>query len=91
MNILFISHCDFHGNSAMHIYSVANALTDLGVQCMICVPEGASTVTSHGLPKFIVTSYQEAYKKGVVFPDGKGPDLIHACRGGRMNPFPNWR
>ncbi len=19
------------------------------------------------------------------------PDLIHACRGGRMNPFPNWR
>jgi glycosyltransferase involved in cell wall biosynthesis len=78
VNILFISHCDFHGNSAMHIYSIATALTELGVQCVICVPESASTVTSHGSPKFIVTSYQEAYETGIVFPDGKGPDLIHA-------------
>ena len=78
MNILFISHCDFQGNSAMHIFSIANALTDLGVQCMICVPDNAASIDSHGSPKFIVASYQAAYESGVVFPDGKGPDLIHA-------------
>ena len=62
----------------MHIYSIANALTEQGVQCMICVPENPETVASHGSPKFMVTSYKEAYEKGIEFADGKGPDLIHA-------------
>ena len=32
MNVVFISHCDFSGNSAMHIFSIANELQALGVE-----------------------------------------------------------
>lgn len=78
MNILFISHCELQGNSAVHIYSVATALTELGVQCMICVPESEWNIGSLHPPTFGITSYQEAYETGIRFPDGKGPDLIHA-------------
>jgi glycosyltransferase involved in cell wall biosynthesis len=79
VNVLLISHCDSDGNSARHVYSVANALIDLGVQCMVCVPdEDESSIYSHRSPKFAFTSYKEAYRTGVIFPDGRGPDLIHA-------------
>jgi glycosyltransferase involved in cell wall biosynthesis len=79
VNVLFISHCDSDGNSALHVYSVANALTDLGMQSMVCVPDqDASAIYADRSPRFGFTSYKEAHKTGVIFPDGKGPDLIHA-------------
>jgi glycosyltransferase involved in cell wall biosynthesis len=78
MNVVFISHCDFQGNSAMHIFSVANVLTDLGLKCVVCVPNDPTTVTSHGKPSFAVISYADAFARGVGFPGGKGPDIVHA-------------
>jgi len=78
VNVLLVSHCDFHGNSAMHLYSIANELTDLGLNCAMCVPNSVSTIESHGTPKFAIVPYADAYGKGVGFPNGKGPDLIHA-------------
>ena len=77
MNVVFVSHCDFQGNSAMHIYSIANVLADLGVRCAVCVPNDASTIAVHGTPKFTVVPYANAYT-GPVFPDGAAPDIIHA-------------
>ena len=78
MNVLFISHCELQGNSCVHISSIAAALSELGVHCMIAVPESDWTLGSLDEPKFTITSYQKAYETGVVFPNGKGPDLIHA-------------
>lgn len=78
MNILFISHCNFTGNSAMHIFSIANHLAAWGAQCAVCVPDSPETLFTHGAPKFKVLDFETAVKNGVSFPNGRGPDLIHA-------------
>ena len=78
MNVIFVSHCDFRGNSAMHIFSIANELQSMGVECAVCVPNDPAWVHSHGTPLFQVRDYEEASRQAIVFPDGRGPDLIHA-------------
>ena len=78
MNVVFVSHCDFEGNSAMHIFSIANELERLGIESIVCVPNNPETVASHGTPRFRVVHHDEALKSPLVFSDGRGPDLIHA-------------
>jgi len=78
MNVVFVSHCDFSGNSAMHIFSIANELQALGVESVVVVPNDPGTVRAHGAPRFRVLGYDEALRQSLVFPDGRGPDLIHA-------------
>jgi glycosyltransferase involved in cell wall biosynthesis len=77
MNVVFVSHCDFSGNSAMHIFSIANTLSRLGVCCTVCVPNDPGTILSHGVADFEILSYVQA-ADGIRFPDGRGPSLIHA-------------
>ena len=78
MNVVFISHSDFQGNSAMHIFSIANELQALGVESVVFVPNDPETVRAHGAPRFRVLHYDEALRQPLVYPDGRGPDLIHA-------------
>ncbi|MGD0617138.1 MAG: glycoside hydrolase family 99-like domain-containing protein [Bryobacteraceae bacterium] len=78
MNVAFVSHCDFTGNSAMHIFSIASVLERSDIRCAVCVPNDAANVSEHGTPAFAVVSYADAYANGVLFPDGRGPDVIHA-------------
>ena len=77
-NLIFVSHCNFHGNSAMHLFSIANVLTDLGHSCAVCVPVGPETVLDHGQPRFQVLDYEEGILHGVSFPNGRSADLVHA-------------
>ena len=62
MNILFVSHCNFFGNSAMHVFSIANTLAGLGVSCAVCVPDHPESVKAHGEPRFQVLDYDQARK-----------------------------
>jgi glycosyltransferase involved in cell wall biosynthesis len=78
VNVVLISHCDFLGNSAMHVFSVANELQATGVECAVCVPNDPGTVRGHGTPHFRLLHHEDALRDGVVFSDGRGPDLIHA-------------
>jgi glycosyltransferase involved in cell wall biosynthesis len=78
MNLIFVSHCDFHGNSAMHLFSIANVLTDLGHSCAVCVPGRPETILDHGQPRFQVLDYDQAVRYGVSFGNGRIPDLVHA-------------
>ena len=78
MNVVFVSHCDFHGNSAMHIFSIANELQAMGEESVVCVPDEPGTVRSHGTPRFQVLRHDEALRQPITFPDGRGPDLVHA-------------
>ena len=78
MNVVFVSHCDFQGNSAMHIFSIANELQAMGVESAVCVPNEPGTVRSHGTPHFQVLHHDEALRQPIIFPDGRGPDLVHA-------------
>lgn len=77
-NLIFVSHCDFPGNSAMHLFSIANVLTNLGHSCAVCVPGRPESVLDHGTPSFQVVDYTEALLHGVSFANGQAPDLVHA-------------
>ncbi len=59
MNVVFVSHCDFSGNSAMHIFSIANVLSKLGVSCAVCVPNDPDTIRAHGAANFEIFSYDK--------------------------------
>ncbi len=78
MKLCLVAHCNFRGNSAMHVFSLATELTRLGHECVVLVPDSPETVHEHGEPIFGVLDYETAWKKGVVFSDAKGPDLVHA-------------
>src|SRR5258706_6405353 len=79
MNVLFIAHCDFTGNSGMHVFSIADALwRKCGLRSVVAVPHSAKSVREHGEPCFPVVQYDEAVRNGVLFAGGGGPHLIHA-------------
>ena len=62
----------------MHIFSIANHLIRLGLDCVVCIPDKPETVYAHGTPRFKVLDYSAAKQNGVTFSNGRGPDLIHA-------------
>jgi glycosyltransferase involved in cell wall biosynthesis len=78
LNIVFVSHCDFSGNSAMHVFALANELKSLGVDPIMAVPGDLGTLRNHGTPRFRVIHHDDALIEPLDFPDGRGPDLIHA-------------
>jgi glycosyltransferase involved in cell wall biosynthesis len=77
-NVLFVSHCDFTGNSAYHVYAIATELERLGWAPAIAVPRGPRGVRDLGRPRFPVLSFRDARGGRLRFPDGQGPDLVHA-------------
>jgi glycosyltransferase involved in cell wall biosynthesis len=77
-NVLFVSHCDFTGNSAYHVFSIATELERLGWSPAIAVPRSPSGVRDLGRPAFQVLSFRDAYRGRLRFPDRAGPDLVHA-------------
>jgi glycosyltransferase involved in cell wall biosynthesis len=78
MNLIFVSHCDFTVNSAMHLFAIANMLCDLGHSCVLCVPEKPETVFDLGEARFQALDYSDVLRYGAAFPDERGPDLVHA-------------
>jgi glycosyltransferase involved in cell wall biosynthesis len=78
VNVVLVSHCDFTGNSALHVYAVASELYARGRSPVVVVPENAESVDDVGRPPFPVMTYREARAGALAFPDGRGPDLVHA-------------
>jgi glycosyltransferase involved in cell wall biosynthesis len=77
-NVLLISHCDFTGNSALHVYRIGAELHARGLSPVIAVPDDPETVEDLGRPPFHVVSYGDVRAGQLRFPDGRGPDLVHA-------------
>jgi glycosyltransferase involved in cell wall biosynthesis len=78
MKIGFISHCNFQGNSAMHVFSLANELKTLGHECCVLVPDSPESVHGHGEPSFAVLDYEGASQGGLCFRRSAEPDILHA-------------
>jgi len=76
-NVVFVSHCDFTGNSALHVLAVASGLHERGFSPVIAVPANAESVDDVGRPSFPVLTYAEACTSALSFPNGRGPDLVH--------------
>jgi glycosyltransferase involved in cell wall biosynthesis len=78
MKVAFVNYHDFSSNSAIHIFNLANRLASLDLECAVCVPGDGETVHMLGEPQFRVLTFREAQKRGLLFPDGRGPTLLHA-------------
>lgn len=76
-NILFILHGSFAANSALHVAALANELATAGHDCAVAVPHDPETLRHYVQPRFRGLTFAEA-EQGHGFPDGRGPDVIHA-------------
>ena len=52
MKVLFVNYHHLDSNSGIHIFNLANQLTQLGVECTVCVPNQKETVAALGKPSF---------------------------------------
>jgi glycosyltransferase involved in cell wall biosynthesis len=77
-NIVFVSHCDFTGNSALHVYAIACELYRRGHSPIVAVPDNTESIQDVGRPPFPVLTYSDALAAALPFSDGRGPDLVHA-------------
>lgn len=77
-NVLFILYHDFTSNSAYHVHSFANGLSDLGYHCAVAVPNHKRTIHSIGTkPQYSHWDFKELERTPLRFPDGRGPDFVH--------------
>jgi glycosyltransferase involved in cell wall biosynthesis len=60
-------------NSGIHIFNLANQLTQLGVECIVCVPQQKEKVASVGNPLFEVVNIDDLRKEKTK----RNIDLIH--------------
>jgi glycosyltransferase involved in cell wall biosynthesis len=75
---MLVSHCDFTGNSALHVLAIAAELRHRGLSPAIAVPENARSVEDIGRPSFPVVTYSSARMGRFRYPDERGVDLVHA-------------
>ncbi|HEY4301518.1 MAG TPA: glycosyltransferase family 4 protein [Candidatus Didemnitutus sp.] len=85
-NIIFLLPGSFASNSALHVAALANELSRLGHACTVAVTHDVATISHHEQPLFRAISQEDALS-ALVFPDGRGPDVIH-CWTTRENVRP---
>jgi glycosyltransferase involved in cell wall biosynthesis len=78
LRMLFVLYGDFTSNSAIHVAALANAMIDLGHECIVAVPEHPETTAYHRGARFRAMSFDAVPPDGRIFGDAKPPDLIHA-------------
>jgi len=77
LNVLLVLHGSFASNSALHVAALANELAAAGHACSVAVPHDLDALAHHERPAFRGLTFAEA-EGGVLFADGRGPDVIHA-------------
>ncbi len=78
MNVVFVSHCDFTGNSAFHVLALAREARSRGLGTAVCVP-GDSDAGAHDdvqAPCPVVPF--SAAADGALGEIGIVPDVVHA-------------
>ena len=78
MNVLFVLYESLESNGALHVHHFANQLATLGVHCALAIPAGPLEVALPGGRRYSTLGFAEVGAVARAFPDGRGPDLIHA-------------
>ncbi len=78
MTVIFVAYQDFHSNSSIQIFSLANRMANMGHRVHVCVPGGKQTATLLGRPEFSCSTYDEALENPASFADHEGLTIIHA-------------
>jgi glycosyltransferase involved in cell wall biosynthesis len=76
MNLLIVAASEYSSNIAIHPLSVARFMQSRGVECIVSFSGGSAR--PRGAWPFRICDHAETAHNGVLFPDGKGPDLVHA-------------
>jgi len=74
MRVLFVNYYHLDSNAGIHIFNLANHLTRLGMECLVCVPDHKETVAALGRAFFEVIDVEDA-RRGAP---SRNVDLIHA-------------
>lgn len=77
-NLLFVSHCDFTGNSAYHVHALARELARRGWSPAVAVPGSTRGARELGRVHFPILSFRAVRRGALRFSDGRGVDLVHA-------------
>ncbi len=78
MRVLLISHCNLSGNSAMHVFSIAEQLVMLGHDVVMLIPDGLKTIKQHRKARFPVRLYEQALAGDLPFASAGKPEIVHA-------------
>lgn len=78
MTVIFVTYHNFHSNSAIQVFSLANRMVGFGHCVYVCIPDDKETVTLPGEPKFICCTYEEAVSGTCQFSGDYADTIIHA-------------
>ena len=80
MNIIFVLYHNFLSNSAIHVHNLANALTKLGCNCAVAVPDEKETSYTNigGEIKYHPLDFRESLESSYSFFKNGKPDVIYA-------------
>ena len=76
LNVLYVMFHDFTAQSAVQVSHAANEVAAQGASCMVAVPDNPQSIVELGRVRFSGCSFDEI-RNGKVFPDGRGPDVVH--------------
>jgi glycosyltransferase involved in cell wall biosynthesis len=75
MHVIFVNYFDFQGPSGIHIFHLANALSEINIKSTVLVPGSLDSVKDFGKPRFNLMSFKEAAK---TLRKNCAADIIHA-------------
>ncbi len=75
MHIAFVNYEEFQGPSGIHIFHLANALSENNIKSTVIVPNKVGSPNIFGTPRFKVIAFKETKR---YFSNQTTPDLIHA-------------
>ena len=73
MKVLFVNYNQLDSNSGIHVFNLANHLTLLGVECIVCTPKKENKIINNGEFLFKRVDIEDFLKRRVE----KDIDLIH--------------
>ena len=76
LNVLFVIPNDIGNKTSYQACLYADNLTSCGIDCCFAVPDFITPAYNPTGPT--VYCYSQILKNGILFPNGRGPDLIHA-------------
>lgn len=78
-NILFVLYHDFSANSAVHVHNFANQLAAMGHSTAVAIPKDDDRGAGLGEQNYTISRFDQIDGEWLrVFPDGCGPDYVHA-------------
>lgn len=80
LNIIFVMYHNFKSNSTIQVHNFANALSELGNECIVAVPNEKETVYKYidDDIKYKPITYEELNSSDNLFSNLGQPDIIHA-------------